>query len=180
MRKNYCTNIFLFFCISSSVIACKKEEINNNLTATGYIEFKLDGITHRVNDYGTSAVTYSDNSSLPLYQFITAVMEPNGNEMPLLQQISNSPIALQKYTYTAYNSTQHPYFSFSVNSGNNIYVFDAVNQTGEIEFIKLDRQKGGTVQGKFFFNNLNYLDKNQNIISTAHNLTEGSFSFVIR
>ncbi|GAB1462290.1 hypothetical protein [Pedobacter sp.] len=174
--------VFLALVMGIALLGCKKDKVVEEPKPTGFVEFKIDGKQFHIDDYGTSSVLYQDDPSVSIYQIIFTFYGKDNLTMPLLHQISNSPLSPKKYTYTGYNVNQieRPHFSFSVEGGKYIYSFSVLEGMGEIEFTRLDRHAGGKVEGKFHFTNVDYKDKDLNLLSRGHKLTDGIFSIVVK
>ena len=168
--------VFLAVLSAILLLGCKKDEVIEEPKPTGFIEFKIDGKKYKIEE-NSSAVAYDEitNASYVVVFGITEL----GKSVTMIQS-SNRTLTVGKYTYDMFNSAQVPSFVFVINAGANVYNFNPIFDTGEIEFTRLDRHAGGKVEGKFHFTNVEYKDKDQNLISTGHKLTDGIFSIVVK
>lgn len=186
--------------------SCKKDDgeltpKDNELlkASTNYIEYKLNGVKYRID--GFVGGSYTDGFFNSRMYYIPPVgsiamnvcwasfgiERKNGRvETATIVLGDLSPLAVKSYPYYGLGYPTDPYMSFTC-SGNdntgpkneNVYVVGD-NSQGNIEYTRLEKKIGGRVEGKFYFTGVDLYDKDENVISTGHKITEGSFSFIMR
>lgn len=184
MKNSIYTPLLLFFLVGFCIVSCNKaDDTPNAPLSTGYMQFKMDGTTYRIEDYnlssGTGTVMITNTPSIPLYQLVVVFLSssPGGADNFSLQQLSPNPLEKKNYVYDSFNATERPVF-IQVLPNQFTYVLSS-SSTGNIHLTRLDTISGGKVEGTFNFNNLDYKDKSGQLISSGHTLTEGSFSIVV-
>ena len=90
---------------------------------------------------------------------------------------SDDAYALKTFSYTS-NADYKPLFVFTETSSNG-YTSN-YNSSCTLEFTRIETFKGGKVEGVFSFLNVDLIDKDANVISSNHTLTDGKFSFTVQ
>jgi|GEM_PF-2985186 len=193
MKTNLNLSLYLLLCVLFSMSACKKKDtIEGVLSGNGdYIEFKLDGTTHRIetsgvnsSDYVQSVTQYQTDTALNSNSFIVtlahvknlssglppsalfrinqeAVFSPGNYVLPPFD-ISNPSDTLVTFIYVKADSSSYNFTTGPSNSGS-------------IQLTKVNPSSGGKTEGTFSFNSVEHRDKSGNVISSNHIITDGKF-----
>ncbi|RAJ90822.1 hypothetical protein LX87_05451 [Larkinella arboricola] len=162
--------------------ACQKEAATPDAKAGGtdFIEFKLDGTLHRLENnvsINTSVVTLSNTPALPLYQLIHVLYSGQLKQQATVHLISSQSIQVKKYEFSSFDVSNRPSFMF-LDTPTSGYQTSGPNARGTIEITKLDTLKGGIVEGTFTLSNLDQFTQTNGIyqvLSANHKVTEGKF-----
>lgn len=176
--KNVIISIFIICCIAG----CTKDD--DELILYNKVRFKLDGVQYELNDYkNVSATEFSEDLSIPFYSFISSVGEVYNPNIATISIVSNSEIKQKKYIYNSYSLPEYPTFQL-ISSDGISYMFEAhlssATYNTYINFVTLNKSIGSKVSGNFQFDHVAKLDKNGNLISAEHTITDGYFEVTVK
>ncbi len=177
---------FFTIIVLLAVSGCSKDDLPP-LNASGTIRYKMDNADNVFKDYdqtsGDATVTFNKRSITVNY---SSYVDRVGGQTFYLQIIVPDSIQLQQnYTtdapfqpvklYFEQKQTDLSTFYYNSNTGLNLPL-----SSGSMEITRFDTVPGGKIEGKFSLNNISRLNGNAEPVSYNHNITEGSFSVVVK
>jgi hypothetical protein len=161
---------------------CKKEQTPPPQSGTDeYVEFKMNNTLNRLGgsqEQVVSAVVFHDSPNF-LYQLVISVNATPNVRSFTLQVGSGQTLEAKNYVRSMTNPGVEIRQVVFVTPQLNTYA-PAINTPGNIQLTRLERQPGGYIEGTFAFANMDYRDKNVNMLSSNHALTEGKFRVKVK
>lgn len=166
----------LILCIGIlMMMACKPDEEPG--PGAAFIEFTINGKEYRIDATnttvdGTYSAIYSVSS--PSHVLSASFSSATNADVGSVSLILNQQEPLEVKTYPNLSIIEGLNFVVVVPDLSG-YSMHPQNGIGTVELTTFEATSGGKLEGTFSIEALNQTDENQQVISSGHNLTKGSF-----
>lgn len=177
--KNFIYQLFLSIVLISFCYGCSKTAVNpqTNAGMGEYIEFKIDGRLYRMEEQqvGVDNTDFIIGAARPTgptsgkYGLQIAFAHSTQDEGAGILILDNEPVTKSHYDLNQVDFSSM--FSYIMPNRNQYMLTDL--SAGSIDFTNIDTAFNHEVVATFQISNLELWDKDGNVISTGHTLTDG-------